>query len=165
MPGPPPTPTKVLQLRGSWRGNARGDEPQPSDDAPEPPEWLDAGARKIWSRLLPLLEGMKLASRTDEGLIARYCQTFSLYVTAQADLALVEKLKKKKKVTNREWRTIELAESRIDIAFKASDRLDKMGAQLGLTPAARASLAGKVPAPQPKAGEKDKNRFFKRGTG
>jgi hypothetical protein len=38
--GPPPTPTPILQLRGSWRGKLNRDEPQPEPVAPEKPSWL-----------------------------------------------------------------------------------------------------------------------------
>jgi len=30
--GPPPTPTKILKMRGSWRADGRGEEPEPSNE-------------------------------------------------------------------------------------------------------------------------------------
>jgi len=58
--GPPRTPTSVLKLRGSWRGNARGDEPEPAHDRPDCPEWLSAEERTAWDRVVALLESMRV---------------------------------------------------------------------------------------------------------
>ena len=39
--GPPPTPTPILKLSGSWRVNQRHNEPQPEPGPPDKPDWLD----------------------------------------------------------------------------------------------------------------------------
>ena len=54
--GPPRTPTSVLKLRGSWRGNVRGDEPEPKHDRPQFPEWLSAEERAAWDRVVDLFD-------------------------------------------------------------------------------------------------------------
>ena len=63
--GPPPTPTPILKLRGSWRGNLNRDEPQPEAVAPEKPSWLDRYAAEAWDQLVPILERMRVLTEAD----------------------------------------------------------------------------------------------------
>ena len=72
--GPPRTPTSVLKLRGSWRGNARGDEPEPAHDRPDCPEWLSAEERAAWDRVDELLESMRVLTVADGAQLERYCR-------------------------------------------------------------------------------------------
>jgi phage terminase small subunit len=46
--GPQPTPTKILQLRGSWRAKKRPANVSQTPLKSHAPAWLDAEAKKIW---------------------------------------------------------------------------------------------------------------------
>jgi phage terminase small subunit len=72
--GPPRTPTSVLKFRGSWRGNARGDEPEPKHDRPECPDWLSGDERAAWDRVVALLESMRVLTVADGAQLERYCR-------------------------------------------------------------------------------------------
>src|SRR5581483_7260694 len=82
--GPPPTPTKILELRGSWRAKERPGEPQPPPGAPPMPEWLSEEARAEWQRMAPELEALGLLSVLDRAALAAYCQAYAELVEATA---------------------------------------------------------------------------------
>jgi len=77
-PGPRPTPTGVLQLRGSWRAAGRSDAAvKPS--RPACPRWLGAEARKKWKQLVPELAKLGILTTVDREALARYCDTWALW--------------------------------------------------------------------------------------
>ena len=55
MPGPPRTPTRILELRGSWRAAVRRKRGEPTPEPGEPPMPAcvadDAEARDEWQRV------------------------------------------------------------------------------------------------------------------
>ncbi len=55
--GPAPTPTKILEARGSWRAKARAGELTFPVERPECPAWLSTEARAEWDRVVERLEG------------------------------------------------------------------------------------------------------------
>src|SRR5690606_24472827 len=75
--GPPPTPTTILKLRGSWRGELNRDEPQPEAAVPEKPTWLDAYASDAWDSLVPMLERMRVLTEADGKALTLLCITWS----------------------------------------------------------------------------------------
>ena len=46
--GPAPTPTRKLDLRGSWRAGTRPGEPKPEPVAPVKPAALSPAAGAVW---------------------------------------------------------------------------------------------------------------------
>lgn len=141
MPGPPPTPTAMLKLRGSWRGIVREKqgEPVPPRGRPYAPKAMSEEGRTFWKRLIPLLDEMGVLSRIDAGALGRYCELLAAWwkinevVKAGGPLHVV--LDEKGKPTG-EVETRKQVESLLTI----SDRLLKMEIQFGLTPSARARL-------------------------
>ncbi len=81
--GPPPTPTRVLRMRGSWRGNRNPREPAPQGTAPRRPKWLDPDAAAAWTNLAPLLAGMGLLASADANALARYCTLWARWRKAE----------------------------------------------------------------------------------
>ena len=75
--GPPPTPTTILKLRGSWRANLNRDEPEPEPGPPEKPSWLDSYASGAWDELVPLLERMRVLTEADGKALTLLCTTWS----------------------------------------------------------------------------------------
>ena len=82
--GPAPTPTSILNARGSWRGKARDrkKEPKPAVELPTCPDWLDARAVTEWERITPLLAELKVISQIDRAALACYCVSWSDLITA-----------------------------------------------------------------------------------
>ena len=83
--GPPPTPTHVLKLRGSWRANQNKDEPQaaPVEQLPDSPSFLIPGARAEWDRIGNRLVEMRVLCSVDLQIFAAYCQSFARWVEAE----------------------------------------------------------------------------------
>ncbi len=144
--GPPRTPTSVLKFRGSWRGNARGDEPEPKRDRPECPDWLTGEERAAWDRVVVLLESMHVLTVADGAQLERYCRYLVRWRQCEriigkftGDDLLIGGL------TNDGMRPV------IRNAWSESHRLAcelrRIEAQFGLTPAARASL-NVIPSPE-----------------
>ncbi len=61
--GPKPTPTPLLKLRGSWRGQTREGEPSPHSECPPCPPWVRRKAAKHWGEIAALLEGLGIMAR------------------------------------------------------------------------------------------------------
>jgi P27 family predicted phage terminase small subunit len=137
--GPKPTPTKILKLRGTHRADRTRGEPLPQGKAPAPPEWLLPAAREEWERLLPELERMGLLTSADWAQFAQYCQVWARWIDAE------EKLVANGSVMELYNEHGDLKYSQISpwvtIAHKALERLQKLGAEFGLTPSARSRLS------------------------
>lgn len=130
--GPSKTPTKVLEMRGSWRADTRMDEPQPNTERPTCPAWLPAQAKSIWRVLIPQIEYMGILGTCDRIALARYCKLVC------------------------RWREAE-DEGDVDKSIRVSIHLLKLEREFGLTPSARAGLA----KPKENANEnRGKARFF-----
>lgn len=143
MSGPPPTPTEILQQRGSWRGNVRGNEPKPAVGKPAMPPWVTGRARELWDELVGLLLPLGLVTVTDGLMLAQLCRWAARF--EEADQAANEA-----EVGTSQWRLM------LSIADRATGQMLRLSARFGLTPADRGGLSVAVPA----AGN-GKERFFK----
>lgn len=144
--GPPKSPTKVLEMRGSWRADARGTEPTPPPLTGECPEWLQPLAKETWVILVEQLKNLGILGTVDGNTLARYCQTYALWREAQEFIA-------------EHGQTFESKEGpkvhpMATLAIKYGEQLTRLEAQFGMTPSSRANLA------KPKDGGGEKNKFF-----
>ena len=73
--GPPPTPAKILRLRGSDIPDYRrkGVEPEPPPSRPDPPDHFTEEHRAVWDRVTHSLELLNLLSIVDFDILDRYC--------------------------------------------------------------------------------------------
>ena len=149
-PGPRPTPTNTLKLRGSWRAGKRVDEPQPTPNVPTKPRWLGGEAAREWQRIAGELADLGLLTRIDRAALVLYCQAWADYVQAKGKAA--EKGPVVKSPTgspiHNPWHSI---------ANKAFDQLRQMLSEFGLTPASRASVKAVAPREADTTGA---GRFF-----
>lgn len=140
--GPAKTPTRALQLVGSWRGNARPDEPDAElvDGYPDPPEWLCEAAVEEWHRVVPQLQAQRILATVDLSALAVAVQTFGRLVTAErwikehgAHFVIRDK---DGRVTsmNRTPAAVEASQLRKDVRT--------LYREFGLTPSGRAEVAG-----------------------
>lgn len=81
MPGPKPTPTKILKNRGSWRADSRGGEPAPDPSNPVKPAWVKRGHGLVyWNRAVKLLSDMGVLTSIDGFALGMYCVYLDLWV-------------------------------------------------------------------------------------
>lgn len=144
--GPPPTPTKILQMRGSWRGDTREGEPEPPPFEAACPDYLLPLAKEAWATVSQQLATMGVIGATDANVLARYCQVFALWRETQEHIA-----------EHGQVQSGEHGDSIHPMAalgIKYGEQLTRLEGILGLSPAARANLAKK-----PEAKDAD-DKFF-----
>ena len=136
--GPKKTPTAVLKLRGSWRGDARKNEPK-ATGLPVCPEWLDAEAKTAWKRLVPQLIAIGCAASLDENALVRYCQLWSRWVSGSQ---FIQKYGETYPLKDNDGKVKCFQQHpQVSIVRSLSVVLSKLEAEFGLTPAARAGLS------------------------
>ncbi len=156
--GPPPTPTNVLAMRGSWRANRNPNEPRPQRGRPRCPKWLDAYAKAAWKQLIPKLDAMGVLTTADKNALVRYCRLWSRWRQAE------EFLQKRgdsylAKDSQGNLKGIR-AYPQVRMANQLAEQLLRLENHFGLTPAARARLE----APQqPESATDDKRNYLKIG--
>ena len=138
--GPSKTPKHVLSVRGSWRADARGKEPQ-AEKAPSTmrcPSWLQDEAKRAWKKVVRQMGVMGVLTLADENLIARYCATWARW--RRADAFVVEKGEGYE--VTRDGKVVSVHKyPQTTVASQLLSELTKMEDRMGLSPAARASLA------------------------
>ena len=72
--GPAPTPTKILELRGSKRARRNPNEPKPDKGRPRCPLWLKGNAKAEWKKLVEMTDRMGILTKVDGNALARYCR-------------------------------------------------------------------------------------------
>lgn len=130
MKGRKPLPAKVRALRASPdRRPYAVTVIDPALPAPIPPAWIDDAAKALWTRIVPELAATGIVTALDETLVAMYCQTYSLWRRAHRHLArfgaVIEGRRNPSATT----------------ANECAVQLRLMGAELGLSPAARSRFA------------------------
>lgn len=134
-PGPPPTPTALRVLHGETRpSRINRREPKPGSGKPRPPAWLTPEARVIWRRTVRELTPMGVATPADSAALGLYAMALAEYVAAAALVATEGLL-----IKGRDGGPVVNPACRVE-----RDRwsmVQRMGAEFGLTPSARVSLA------------------------
>lgn len=149
--GPPPTPTKLLKARGSWRAKTRPNEPAPPPAIPDAPDWLSAEARAEWERQVLQLTPLGLLAKADRALLAAYCEAWAEFVEA------VEFVAEHGHTSTTELGNV-IQHPMVGIKNRAAERLNRFAQQFGFSPSSRTHLH----APEPKTkGQHAKGRFFK----
>ena len=153
--GPKPTPTKILQLRGSRRANLNPAEPEPPKDAPDRPDWLDGSASAMWDALAPQLGAMGVLTSVDGNVLARYCHLWSRWRDAE-DFIKKYGLTYPLKAEDGSIRYFAQF-PQVSIAHQLATQLGKLEAEMGLTPASRSRIHA---TPKEEHKEDDHARFF-----
>jgi len=126
--GTKPTPTRILENRGSWRAKKRKGEPRPAGAMPDCPEWLGQEEKKVWDSVATQLNGLGVITRLDGAALARYCVYAVLWV-AEAEKP-----------------------TRNEMDFERySNQLLKIEREFGLTPSSRTRL--RVSGDNPEGGD------------
>jgi len=164
--GPRPTPTAILQARGSWRGELNKEEPVPLPGIPICPAWLNADAKQAWDVLIPQLTSMRILSLIDTNALARYCQLWSRWIKAEQFLQKYGDTYPLKG----EDGTVKciMPFPQVAIAQKLSLALTKLEQEFGMTPSARSRIQvqGRViPVNEEQARAREEMMAFFRGGG
>jgi len=155
--GPSPTPTPILEARGSWRAKERAGEPRPPVKAPSCPAWLGKEAKAEWKRQVKLLVAAGVLAELDRAALAAWCEAWEEFVLARHVIAHGEPDGANKGHVVRGSAGSFVVSPWVRVKNAAVQRLLQLAAQFGFTPAARARLqvAGED------AGELDeRERFF-----
>jgi len=84
---PAPTPTPILEARGSWRAKGRIGEVQFKRGRPARPDWIKGDARAEWDRQVKQLDDAGILQKVDGAILACWCETWGEYVSAIRELA------------------------------------------------------------------------------
>jgi P27 family predicted phage terminase small subunit len=135
----------MLELRGSWRANARVNEPQPKSQRPPAPSWLKDDEKRVFETLADLLVGMGIATAADQITLARYAQLSVLY---HRTYEFVRRHGEAHAIPGKKAADGSTGPSpglrlypQTKLVLELADRLLRMEEQFGLTPSARARLA------------------------
>ena len=132
--GRKPIPLKAKQLTGNPGKRKLTKEPVPHAAVLKRPVWLNGHGRTMWERVLRVWRGTGVLTGADQGALEAYCAAYGRFVAAQAavdanGLTLEDRwggMKKNPAVT---------------VLSEAVAQMRSLGAEMGLTPSARAHLA------------------------
>lgn len=159
--GPVKTPTRILSLRGSWRGKDRPREPKPptTTTVPSKPATMTPAAALLWDGIAPALFAAGIVTEVDVHLLARYCE---LHVQWDQLHGFIAKAGQAHPVKDGKGDVVDVAMyPHFAAMLKVNDALMRMAQHLGLSPAARAGLEV---TPTPAAGARF-DYFSPRGVG
>ena len=163
--GPKPTPTPILKLRGSWRGNSRGPDIQCNQKRPACPkrfitrqktadgEAVRQAAQRVWNRLCSSLHKAGLLTDNYREPFEALCDSYGRFLLACSkcddDCGMVTVTDKGAAIQT-PW---------FAIRNKMFEQVYKGAASFGLTPA-DLSAARAIEKPSENEG---KSKFFARG--
>lgn len=130
--GPPPTPTAILEARGSWRAKGRKGEPEVEVKEPPCPGWLPKEAKAEWKRIVPILLNLKVLTEADQAALQNYCLAHSQIVELQRIIS--------KEGYTYEDRGIVKKRPEVGILQNAQKIVKTFLVEFGLSPASRARL-------------------------
>ena len=148
IPGPPPTPTPILELRGSFRAKQRQKQGEAKGPPGRPtcPKWLPKEAKAAWRQLVPMLENMGVLTRIDAHALARYCVTWVRWKAA------VKFLEEKGEVYTLKdpAGNIRCLQQfpQVGIASRLAHQLGQLEQEFGMSPSARSRINVQVPVPE-----------------
>lgn len=135
--GPKPTPTAILEARGSWRAKERraaGEvEPPLLTAAPRPPQGLDRRGRDMWKRLAPQLIALGVLAVTDLWALEHLCMSVDLYWQAHREI-------KRHGIMTLTPQGMLVENPAVRVRQKAETTFQRYCACFGLTPADRPKL-------------------------
>lgn len=134
MPGPPPKPSKLTELRGNPSKRKITREPEPPQGAPRPPADLTGEALAEWNRVVPELDRLGLVTVIDRAYLVAYCEAWASFNMARAALAEHGPL-----VAGRDGGLVKNPASQI--VRDSADLMLKFGSRFGLSPSDRTRLS------------------------
>jgi P27 family predicted phage terminase small subunit len=142
--GPAPTPTAILQRRGSWHANRRSGEPiLPAMPPPKPSE-LGPVAAQVWDTYEPILLHMGVLTEADGIAFQVLCETYEAWWNAYN---FCRHHKVRKAVYDRSGQVVKyVTHPKLKERERMTEQLTRILREFGLTPSARTAI--KVLPPQ-----------------
>ncbi|MBS0195993.1 MAG: phage terminase small subunit P27 family [Planctomycetes bacterium] len=159
--GPRPQPTRLLRLKGSWRGNINKHEPPTIAGDPTCPDWLDEEAKAMWGHVVPLLRAMNLLSKADGNALSRYCHLCSRWLKAEKFLQKYGESYPLKDAGGNVRCFMAWPQS--SVAAKLARELARLEQEFGLTPSARSRLDVRYLSPEHHGQPSPVRDFFEGG--
>src|SRR5215468_2206885 len=85
--GPQPTPTALLEARGSWRAKLNPTEPWPKVGAPPCPKSFTKDERAVWKAVCKILADMNVLTKADSLVLERYVRQLLRWRACEAFIA------------------------------------------------------------------------------
>lgn len=156
--GPAPTPTKILELRGSRRAGRNTNEPKPDKGRPRCPVWLKGNAKTEWKKLVEMTDRMGILTKVDGNALARYCRLWQRWRRAED---FIEEHGDQYPVKDGKGNTVGF---RIFPSAKIASilcvELRRLECEFGLTPASRTRISSEATQAGASVTEPHKARFF-----
>ncbi|MGW6571679.1 phage terminase small subunit P27 family [Streptomyces sp. NPDC054945] len=135
MPGPPPTPSRLVELKGNpSKKKLNGSEPEPTRGAPRPPADLRGEALAEWGRIVPELDRLGLLSRVDRAYLVAYVEAWAVFNSAREAMAEYGPL-----VAGRDGGLVKNPAAQV--LRDSADLMIKFGSRFGLSPSDRTRLS------------------------
>lgn len=145
--GPKPTPTKILELRGSRVPKLqRRNEPQTALEIPPCPTWLDEEGHAVWARLTQQLYELGVIAAIDQHALGRYVQLFQRWRKMET---FVKQYGETYPVKDKLGAVVSFQVfPQVYLAGHLSAQLQKLEDSFGMSPSSRARVIqqGKAPA-------------------
>lgn len=140
MRGPPPKPTQMLKLSGSWRANTRKGEPQTPLVTPDPPEWLSEDGNEAWKELIAVIEPMRVLTKSDGLALAQAAEYLAKWKRATAQ---VTRMGEVMPIRDNGGNIVGFKPSPfVAVQMQYGAMLHRFMLEFGLSPSARARLTG-----------------------
>lgn len=143
-------PTALKELEGNPGKRALNEkEPKPDAAIPECPKHLTGEARKEWDRVTHELYDLGILTKIDRGALAAYCQAWLDFVYAsgkvdeEGEVITTQKLDKEGNVIGEGGKYLN---PWVGIKQSAMDRVVRIGAEFGMTPASRTRIKVETPS-------------------
>lgn len=134
MPGPPPTPTEILKMRGSRLVEGRENEVQFTKGIGDCPGFLAGEVGREWERKSKELEAVGILQHVDSNLLYAWCVVWAQFSAIAAELATMK--------------TLEMTAQRtmLEAQDKLLAKMIAIGQQFGFSPAARTRVKSEAKA-------------------
>jgi P27 family predicted phage terminase small subunit len=142
--GPQPTPTRLRVLKGERPSRINHREPLPMPGVGEPPASLSALARPVWDEVVARIGATGVLTRADTFALEMFCEHVANHREMVAILRASSWLIKGARETRAEY----VRHPVHQMLAREVDAIHRLGASLGLNPAARVGLS----APEGNAG-------------
>jgi len=126
----------------------------PEPKIPKPPALLKGEALREWKRITPQLAAVGILTRLDLAVLAAYCQAWARWLDAESNLIKTGPVVKA-------LSGYPMLNPWLCIANKAMQQIQRLAAELGLTPSARTRIEVDPDAITAGSMPNDKARFFR----
>ncbi len=144
--GPPKTPKKLLENRGSWLAPARSDTVEADEGVPVKPGWMGKYAKHAWNQLIPKLKDMGILTKMDGDALTNYCVLWGRWRLAEefleenGHMCVIEKILNEDTEDEKTVVLVVKAYPEVKIAATLAAQLLRIQNNFGLTPSARSNI-------------------------